>query len=226
MNHDDHVRLIAGAFARPGGIWADFGAGTGAFTLALRDVAGPEVEIIAIDRDAGDLRELRRAMERAFPGTLLHTNAADFTRPLDLPPLDGILAADHWRTAAIHSENFFRCIAELPHLQLSDHLTYSFGEVHTLGVQTDPTILHRHHYITMAIPMSINIGIKTYSNLWIIAASFQESPISGTKIYTIENVLFPFILEIVHIRQLLQQYNLAGVVTWWQMPSFTMYWRC
>ena len=95
MNHADHVRLIApGVPANAGGRWADFGAGTGAFTLALRDVAGPEAEIIAIDRDASDLRELRRAMERAFPGTLLHTNAADFTRPLDLPPLDGILAAN------------------------------------------------------------------------------------------------------------------------------------
>jgi ubiquinone/menaquinone biosynthesis C-methylase UbiE len=95
MNHADHVRLIApGIPANAGGRWADFGAGTGAFTLALRDVAGPKVEIIAIDRDAGDLRELQRAMELAFPGTLLRTHAADFTRPLELPPLDGILAAN------------------------------------------------------------------------------------------------------------------------------------
>jgi ubiquinone/menaquinone biosynthesis C-methylase UbiE len=95
MNHTDHVRLIApGVPANAGGRWADFGAGTGAFTLALRDVAGPDVEIIAIDRDAGDLRELQRAIERAFPGTLLRTHAADFTRPLELPPLDGILAAN------------------------------------------------------------------------------------------------------------------------------------
>lgn len=33
-------------------------------------------------------------MERAFPGTALHTYAADFTRPLEVPPLDGILAAN------------------------------------------------------------------------------------------------------------------------------------
>jgi ubiquinone/menaquinone biosynthesis C-methylase UbiE len=95
VNHADHVRLIApGVPAQAGGRWADFGAGTGAFTLALRDVAGPDVEMIAIDRDSGDLRELQRAMERAFPGTLLRTHAADFTRPLELPPLDGILAAN------------------------------------------------------------------------------------------------------------------------------------
>ncbi|MDQ2653445.1 MAG: class I SAM-dependent methyltransferase [Chloroflexota bacterium] len=95
MNHADHVRLIApGIPAQAGGRWADFGAGTGAFTLALRDVAGPDVEITAVDRDPDDLRELRRAMERAFPGTLLRTHAADFTRPLELPPLAGILAAN------------------------------------------------------------------------------------------------------------------------------------
>ena len=95
MNHADHVRLITpGVPENAGGRWADFGAGTGAFTLALRDVAGPDVEIIAIDRDAGDLREVQRAMEHAFPGTLLQTRAADFTRPLELPPLAGILAAN------------------------------------------------------------------------------------------------------------------------------------
>jgi ubiquinone/menaquinone biosynthesis C-methylase UbiE len=95
MNHADHVRLIAPGVPRnAGGRWADFGAGTGAFTLALRDLAGPDVDIIAIDRDAGDLRELQRAMERAFPGTRLQTLVADFTRPLELPPLDGILAAN------------------------------------------------------------------------------------------------------------------------------------
>lgn len=95
MNHADHVRLIArGVLANAGGTWADFGAGAGAFTLALRDVAGPTVEIIAVDRDAGDLRDLQRATERAFPGTLLQTRTADFTRPLELPPLDGILAAN------------------------------------------------------------------------------------------------------------------------------------
>jgi ubiquinone/menaquinone biosynthesis C-methylase UbiE len=95
MNHADHVRLIARGVPRnAGGRWADFGAGTGAFTLALRDLAGPGVEIIAVDRDTGDLRLLQRAMEHGFPGTHLQARTADFTRPLELPPLDGILAAN------------------------------------------------------------------------------------------------------------------------------------
>lgn len=95
VNHADHVRLIApGIPPNSGGRWADFGAGTGAFTLALRDIAGPEVEIIAVDRDAGDLRDLQRVMARVFPGTVLQTRDADFARPLELPLLDGILAAN------------------------------------------------------------------------------------------------------------------------------------
>jgi ubiquinone/menaquinone biosynthesis C-methylase UbiE len=95
MNHDDHVRLIErGIDPGMGGVWADLGAGSGAFTLALRDVAGAATEIYAVDRDSSSLRSLQAAMDRQFPGTNLHLMPADFTRPLDLPPLDGIVAAN------------------------------------------------------------------------------------------------------------------------------------
>jgi SAM-dependent methyltransferase len=93
--HEDHVRLIENGIERDGGgVWADFGAGSGAFTLALRDIAGSEAEIIAVDRDRGSLRALREAMQRRFPDTLLRLVAADFTDALTLPPLDGIVAAN------------------------------------------------------------------------------------------------------------------------------------
>jgi ubiquinone/menaquinone biosynthesis C-methylase UbiE len=95
MNHDDHVRLIeAGVGRNSGGLWADFGAGSGAFTLALRDIAGPDVEIYAVDRDRGSLRSLQSAMDRSFPGTNLQLLEKDFTAELALPPLDGILSAN------------------------------------------------------------------------------------------------------------------------------------
>ena len=95
MNHADHVRLIEHGIARDsGGVWADLGAGSGAFTLALRDLAGPDVEIIAVDRDRGSLGALRAQMERRFPGTRLQSLAADFAGTLELSTLDGILTAN------------------------------------------------------------------------------------------------------------------------------------
>jgi ubiquinone/menaquinone biosynthesis C-methylase UbiE len=95
VNHADHVQLIEKGIGRDsGGVWADFGAGSGAFTLALRDIAGPEAAIIAVDRDWASLQALRATMERHFPGTQLRLLQADFAGDLTIPPLDGIVAAN------------------------------------------------------------------------------------------------------------------------------------
>ena len=94
MNHADHVKLIEIGIERNRGVWADFGAGSGAFTLALRDITGPDAEIIAIDRDRASLQTLRGTMERQFPGTRLRILEADIAARLSLPPLDGIIAAN------------------------------------------------------------------------------------------------------------------------------------
>jgi ubiquinone/menaquinone biosynthesis C-methylase UbiE len=98
MNHADHLQLIAAGVERTGGLWADIGAGSGAFTLALRDLAGPDVDLIAVDRDRAGLQILRTTMERRFPGTRLRLLEADMAGHLALPPLDGIMAAN-----AIHN---------------------------------------------------------------------------------------------------------------------------
>ncbi len=95
MNHQDHVNLLSPANLPPGGIWADLGAGAGAFTLALRELAGAEAEIYAVDRDRGRLRELEDAWRQRFgDASRLHVVHADFTRPLEIPPQDGILMAN------------------------------------------------------------------------------------------------------------------------------------
>ncbi len=95
MNHTDHVNLLRPADLAPGGVWADLGAGAGAFTLALRELAGPQVEIHAVDRDGRRLEELERLWRERFgDAARLHLMQADFTRPLELPPLDGILMAN------------------------------------------------------------------------------------------------------------------------------------
>ena len=50
--------------------------------------------IYSIDRDGGALRSQERTLRRAFPGTTLTPLVADFTKPLELPPLDGIVMAN------------------------------------------------------------------------------------------------------------------------------------
>jgi ubiquinone/menaquinone biosynthesis C-methylase UbiE len=91
VNHADLVALLQDAITERGGRWADLGAGEGAFTLALADLLGPGANITAVDRDAGALRNLAR--ER-FPGVKIETKVADFTRPLELSDLDGIVMAN------------------------------------------------------------------------------------------------------------------------------------
>lgn len=94
MQHEDHVALLRGGIAGPGGIWADLGSGTGAFTLALADLIGPTGEIYSVDKDRGSLKEQERAMSARFPGTTVHYLVADFSRKLELPPLDGVVMAN------------------------------------------------------------------------------------------------------------------------------------
>lgn len=94
MEHEEHVALLRDGVGTPGWTWADFGAGWGAFTLALADLLGPGAEIYVVDRDARVLRENERAMRLRFPGVVAHHTVADFTRKLALPPLDGLVMAN------------------------------------------------------------------------------------------------------------------------------------
>ena len=94
MNHADLVGLINDGVTEPGGRWADLGAGEGAFTLALADLLGPGAHITAVDRDAGALKRLNVEMEERFPGIAVETKVADFTRPVDLAGLDGVVMAN------------------------------------------------------------------------------------------------------------------------------------
>jgi ubiquinone/menaquinone biosynthesis C-methylase UbiE len=91
MDHADHVRLLRDGVTG-GGTWADLGAGTGAFTLALAELVGPGGEVIAVDRDRGALRGLERALRPG--GATVRTLGADFTKPIDLASLDGVVMAN------------------------------------------------------------------------------------------------------------------------------------
>jgi ubiquinone/menaquinone biosynthesis C-methylase UbiE len=85
LNQKDLVALIEGGVQERGGRWADLGAGEGAFTLALAELLGPDAQIVAVDRDRGALGALDGRFE---------TRVADFTKPLDLHDLDGVVMAN------------------------------------------------------------------------------------------------------------------------------------
>ena len=102
MNHSDHVSLIAdgvtsmlyaeGKLGQP--IWSDFGSGSGAFTLALADLLGPKGLIFSIDKDRSALQQQESAMRTMFSKANVHYRVADFSKLVDLPPLDGIVMAN------------------------------------------------------------------------------------------------------------------------------------
>jgi SAM-dependent methyltransferase len=94
MKHPDHVDLLRGGIAAPGGTWADIGSGTGAFTLALAELLGPGGVIYSVDRDRGALQAQATELRARFPSVSLHPIAADFTQPLGFPGLDGMVMAN------------------------------------------------------------------------------------------------------------------------------------
>jgi SAM-dependent methyltransferase len=93
VDHADHVGLIRAA-VEPGGTWADIGAGQGAFTLALADLLGPGGRIVAVDRDGRALRANEAAVRGRFSGVQFASVTADLTSRLDLPEMDGLVAAN------------------------------------------------------------------------------------------------------------------------------------
>jgi ubiquinone/menaquinone biosynthesis C-methylase UbiE len=90
MDRSDLIALLRAGVTTKGGRWADLGAGDGAFTFALAELLGPGAQISAVDRDSGSLKRLASAAD----GAPIETVVADFTRPLNLSGLDGVVMAN------------------------------------------------------------------------------------------------------------------------------------
>ena len=93
MQHADHVGLIRDAVTA-GGTWLELGSGNGAFTLALADLLGPQGTIHSVDTDRGALSAQAQLVHARFPSIRLHQRTADFTRPLGVGGMDGVLMAN------------------------------------------------------------------------------------------------------------------------------------
>lgn len=96
MNHQDHVNLLRPGIVSPekGAVWADLGAGDGVFTLALAELLTPDATIFMVDRDRRALERGAAEVSRRVPAANLIPLSADFTQPLELPPLDGMVMAN------------------------------------------------------------------------------------------------------------------------------------
>jgi SAM-dependent methyltransferase len=94
MDHGDHLRLLGKGIKNPGGVWADFGSGRGAFTLALAELLSPGGQIHSVDIDVRALEHQKNQMGSQFPKAKVFYHQADFTRTLDLPLLDGAVMAN------------------------------------------------------------------------------------------------------------------------------------
>jgi SAM-dependent methyltransferase len=86
--------LLRRGIPAPGGVWADFGSGTGAFTLALAELVGPTAQIYSVDKEFRALHEQELTLRARQPQVMVHFLVADFAHHLDLPPLDGIVMAN------------------------------------------------------------------------------------------------------------------------------------
>ena len=95
MEHTDHVNLLRPANLPQGGTYADFGAGSGAFTLALRELIGSDATIYAVDDQRSSLAKLESSHHARFSTARnLILLKDDFSLSLSLPPLDGIVMAN------------------------------------------------------------------------------------------------------------------------------------
>jgi len=92
VNARDAIALIRGAVPAGPGTWADLGAGEGTFTHALAELLGPTSVVYAVDRDAKALKRLQQEAS-SWPARIV-TLVGDFTRPIELPELDGMLIAN------------------------------------------------------------------------------------------------------------------------------------
>ena len=94
MTHQDRVNLIKAGVGSTGGLWADLGSGSGAFTLALAELLHSPAEIYSIEEDQNRLDEQKKKVEGQFPNLDVHFMQNDFTKELHLPSLDGIIMAN------------------------------------------------------------------------------------------------------------------------------------
>jgi trans-aconitate methyltransferase len=86
--------LLTPAIQGVGGIWADLGCGDGVFSYLLCAALPASSQLYAVDQDQRVLRQLALNLADRCDNITLRPTHADFTKPLMLPPLDGMVMAN------------------------------------------------------------------------------------------------------------------------------------
>lgn len=94
MERSEMVALIRSGVPSGVATWADLGAGTGNFTWALSELLDAGSVIYAVDRDARAIQHQQQKLRSDVPSATIRPLQADFTLPLKLPLVDGILMAN------------------------------------------------------------------------------------------------------------------------------------
>lgn len=114
MDHADHVALIHKGISTEDKVWADFGSGEGAFTLALLDLLGPQSTIYSVDLSAKRLEIQKEQVQKKFPHSNIVYINQDFTKKIAIPPIDGILLAnsihyvEHKQPFLLHLKSYLK----------------------------------------------------------------------------------------------------------------------
>ena len=91
MTHEDALKLLSPLnISKENNQWADLGAGSGTFSLALSELLGPTGVVHAVDKNTRALERIKDNESNAH----IQTYTKDFTKPLGLAELDGILLAN------------------------------------------------------------------------------------------------------------------------------------
>lgn len=89
MDIKDTIQLLGQVPNQAPEVWADIGAGTGAFTVALQMLLAPESTVWAIDKNPHMLWSLPKQNE-----VNIRVEEGNFERAMDLPLFDGIVMAN------------------------------------------------------------------------------------------------------------------------------------
>lgn len=111
MEHAEAVALIQKGVDSSGGIWADLGAGSGVFTRALSALLGSDGLIYAIDREP-QARFLQQHTGLSDQARIVFREA-DFTQPLGLWEVDGILMANALHFVRNHEKVLTQIVSSL-----------------------------------------------------------------------------------------------------------------